>query len=343
MTVAPRMTLAARVLNELATARQAEGRIRHFTSGATLATKMQVTRSAIWKAVTQLRELGTQIEAIPRQGYRLALPSSPLDVAQISSLLHQAVLKQLRRGECVGETASTNATLLARDAPPPGRFDFLTAEYQSAGRGRRGRSWLAAPGGAICLSWMWSFEAMAAQMGALSLAIGVGVLRALKDCGIEGIELKWPNDLVAGGGKLGGILVEIRSESAGPVQVVVGLGLNVSMGKSLRERIDATGNHAVDLCTLGGAPERNRLVAAVLNHGIAVLEDFARAGLQPFLGEYRAADALQDRPITLHNGDGNARTGIARGIDDGGALRVEHSGKIHHIIAGEVSIRPGNP
>jgi BirA family transcriptional regulator, biotin operon repressor / biotin---[acetyl-CoA-carboxylase] ligase len=333
------MTLAMRVLHELATVRQTEGRARHFVSGAALATKMQVTRSAIWKAVTQLRELGTLIEAIPRQGYRLALPSSPMNAAQIQSLLHPAVQKRLRQGDCVAETQSTNATLLARDAPLPGQFDFLTAEYQSAGRGRRGRSWLAAPGGAICLSWVWCLEGMAAQMGALSLAVGVGVLRALRDCGIETAQLKWPNDIVAGG-KLGGILVEIRSESAGPVQVVVGLGLNIALDKALRQRIDATGNRAIDVCALtADVPDRNRLVAALLNRGVAVLMEFSSGGLLPFLREYRVADALLDQPITVHNSDGSASHGVARGIDDDGALRVEHSGQMHRIIAGEVSIR----
>jgi BirA family transcriptional regulator, biotin operon repressor / biotin---[acetyl-CoA-carboxylase] ligase len=337
------MRLAMSLLQKLAAARAAEDRARHFVSGAQLATEYDVTRSAIWKAVEELRELGTQIEAVTHQGYRLALPASPLDAAGVIALLPPATRVLLRQGECAGSTASTNTALLERGAPPPGHFDFLTAEYQSAGRGRRGRSWLAPPGGAICLSWSWCFEGMAAQLGALSLAIGVACLRALRTQGITGVQLKWPNDLVTAQGKLGGILIEMRSESAGPVQVVVGLGLNMALDASLRARIDASGNHPVDLATLAPAgmlPPRNALVAAVLHQGITVMQQFAQGGFLPFCDEYSCADALRDQPVNIQGGAG-VSTGIARGVDTDGALRIEHAGTIHRIIGGEVSVRVG--
>src|SRR5690606_8664008 len=122
--------------------------------------------------------LGTEVEAITRMGYRLAQPASPLDAASVRALLPPSTAALLREGECLGDASSTNTLLIERGAPPPSRFDFLTAEHQSAGRGRRGRSWLAPPGGAICLSWCWCFEGLAAQLGALSLAMGVAYRRA---------------------------------------------------------------------------------------------------------------------------------------------------------------------
>ena len=158
-----------------------------FVSGASLAEQFDVTRSAVWKAVGMLRELGTPVEAVTNQGYRLALPASPLQALAVCAQLDPPVAARLRNGGCVGSVTSTNAMLLARDPPPPGQFDFLTAEHQSAGRGRRGRDWFAPPGGAICLSWSWSFESMASQMGALSLVVGIAALRALRERQVPGV------------------------------------------------------------------------------------------------------------------------------------------------------------
>jgi BirA family biotin operon repressor/biotin-[acetyl-CoA-carboxylase] ligase len=328
------------LLQKLAAARAGETGRPHFISGAALAAEYGVTRSAVWKAVGRLRELGTQIEAITHRGYRLALPSSPLATAGVMALLGPATRARLRQGECVAQVESTNSTLLARAAPPAGSFDFLTAEHQGAGRGRRGRGWLAAPGGAICLSWSWCFEGMGAQVGALSLAIGVAALRALRSVGVEGVQLKWPNDLTCPQGKLGGILIEMRSEAGGPVHVVIGLGLNVALGAEARAQIHGLGNAATDLAELTGnhPPLRERLVAALLDAGVAALDEFARSGLAPFLAEYRAADSLAGRSVQVI-GSGGPPGGMARGIDGDGALLVEHDGAIHRIIAGEISVR----
>jgi BirA family biotin operon repressor/biotin-[acetyl-CoA-carboxylase] ligase len=333
------MQLAMKVLDALATQRCLEGRDPRFVSGAALATQFAVTRSAVWKAVGQLREWGTPIEALTNQGYRLALPASPLQADAVRSALQPDVAARLRAGECVGSIASTNAELLARESPPPGHFDFLTAEHQSAGRGRRGRAWLAPPGGAICLSWSWSFEAMARQMGALSLVVGVAALRALRQHRITGVGLKWPNDLVTTQGKLGGILIEMRSEAAGPVHVVVGIGINMSLGTQLRDQVRANGHIADDIISLTPSPpSRSALVATVLNHGISAMQEFARHGFAPLLDEYLSADTLRDCPVNLVGSAGPAQ-GIARGVDEDGALRVEHDGVIHRIMAGEVSVR----
>ena len=336
------LKLPMAALQKLAEERAREQRARRFVSGVALAEHFGVTRTAVWKAVRNLRELGTLIEAVPHQGYRLALPASPLDAAGVKTLLPPAVSARLRQGDCEGALESTNATLLARAAPSPGQFDFLTAEFQSAGRGRRGRQWLAPPGGAICLSWSWSFDALPSQIGALSLAVGVAALRALRQFAIPGVKLKWPNDLVTDEGKLGGILIEMRAESAGPTHVVTGLGLNVALPPTLRRRIAEQGLAAADLTQLTTEPPaRNALVAALLGEGVAAMERFGREGLAPFMAEYAAADALRDRPVTLQGTAASLTEGIARGCDAQGALQVEHEGAIHRIIAGEVTVRPG--
>ncbi|MFO7324671.1 MAG: biotin--[acetyl-CoA-carboxylase] ligase [Pseudomonadota bacterium] len=338
------MTLAMQVLQRLAAARAAEEGTPQFVSGAALAAEFAVTRSAIWKAMGLLRERGTEIEAITHRGYRLVRPASPLTAAGVLQRLSPGVRARLREGRCATEIASTNSELLERGAPPPGRFDFLTAEYQSAGRGRMGRSWLAPPGGAICMSWSWCFEGMGERPGALSLATGVAVRRALARLDVSGLGLKWPNDLVTPRGKLGGILIEMRSEAAGPLHVVVGLGLNVTLGDALRNFIGAAGgNQAADIAELvapAAPPPREALVAAVLEENVALLAGFARNGFASLREEYLAADVLRDRPVQVLGGGANVAGGVARGVDADGALLVEHEGRLHAVVAGEVSVRP---
>src|SRR5690606_31455072 len=140
------MTLAMQVLQRLAAARAAEEGTPQFVSGAALAAEFAVTRSAIWKAMGLPRGRGPEVQASTHRGYRLVRPASPLTAAGVLQRLSPGVRARLREGRCATEIASTNSELLERGAPPPGRFDFLTAEYQSAGRGRMGRSWLAPPG-----------------------------------------------------------------------------------------------------------------------------------------------------------------------------------------------------
>ena len=334
------MKLAMQVLQQLAMQRAGEEKARRFVSGAALASSFGVTRSAVWKAIGQLRALGTDVEAVTHRGYRLSQPTTQLDAEGVRSLLQPATREALREAECAGALDSTNSRLLARGAPPPGRFDFISAEHQSAGRGRRGRSWLAPPGGAVCLSWSWSFDALPAGIGALSLAIGVAARRALLSQDVAAVNLKWPNDLVTADGKLGGILIEMRTESGGPVQVVIGIGINVTLGSRLRAELAAAGVAATDLgmLTSGRPPARNALVAALLDEGVAAVREFARQGFAPFRDEFQRADALHELPVSLH-GSGPVDSGVARGVDAEGALLVEHQGRIHRVIAGEVSVR----
>jgi len=201
---------------------------RTFYSGSDLARACGVSRSAVWKAIAALRSLGVTVDAVPNRGYRLPSATAPLQLERILSQLAPGLADRLREGRTHWSVDSTNAQLLQRPGPPPGQFDFMTAEYQSAGRGRRARRWFAPPGGAICLSISWSFTALPADIGALGLAVGVCVRRALPHPVRGHVALKWPNDLVVGHDKLGGILIELRAEAGGPAMVVVGIGLNAS-------------------------------------------------------------------------------------------------------------------
>ncbi|MGH7072374.1 MAG: biotin--[acetyl-CoA-carboxylase] ligase [Acetobacteraceae bacterium] len=324
--------LVARVFAELADS--------EFHSGEQLAERLGVSRSAVWKAVESLRELGATLHAVRNKGYRLRSGSDALDFQRITGLLPQTARAHVRSVETGWTVDSTNSVLLARENPPFGACEVLLAEYQTAGRGRRGRAWVAPPGGSICLSLSWAFREVPQDLGALGLVIGVCALRALRESGLENAQLKWPNDLVVEGKKLGGILIELRGESDGPACVVIGIGLNVVLGADLLQEIGKTGVAATDLVTAGlEQPSRNALAASLVTQVVRGLLVFEKEGLRPFAEEWRTADALRGRQIDVHTLEGVAR-GLARGIDLHGALVVETPNGVRRFISGDVTVRP---
>jgi BirA family biotin operon repressor/biotin-[acetyl-CoA-carboxylase] ligase len=323
--------LVARVFAALA-----DGR---FHSGEELADRLGVSRSAVWKAGNALRELGATLHAVRNRGYRLVAVSEPLDSDKIRELLSRSVRDCVRKLDVAWSVSSSNTILLERPYPTNGSCEAFLAEYQTAGRGRRGRTWLAPPGGAICLSVSWTFRDVPADLGALSLVIGVCSLRALASLGVEQAQLKWPNDILVSDRKLGGILIELRAESAGPACVVIGVGLNVSLGARLLESITAMGAAATDLVSAGLArPSRNEIAAVLITHYVRGLIEFEKEGLKPFGEEWKQADALRGRPVTVQALDGDTK-GLARGIDLHGALLVETPHGLKKFISGDVSVR----
>jgi BirA family transcriptional regulator, biotin operon repressor / biotin---[acetyl-CoA-carboxylase] ligase len=323
--------LAARVYAQLARG--------GFHSGAELARELEVTRSAVWKAAVSLRDLGIVVHAVRNRGYRLRDPCEPLDAARRAVALSPDTRARVRRIETVWRLESTNATLLERTDVPAGRADVLLAEYQTAGRGRRGRPWIAPPGGAICLSLGWTFLQLPRDFAALGLAVGVCALRALRPHARSDIGLKWPNDLVIEGRKLGGILIEMRAESGGPSYVVVGIGINIALGAQLKREIAATGTEAADLAAGGDLIPRNVVAAHLIEQIIKGLIDFEDRGLRPFVEEWRSADSLRGQPVSVHTATEGAQ-GIARGIDLSGALLLETPTGLRKFVSGDVSVRP---
>lgn len=317
-------------------ARLADG---HFHSGEALARTLGVSRSAVWKAVAALRAQGSELHAVRNRGYRLGYGSEPLDPASIRARLTREAREHVAQIEAVWSIPSTNTALLARPNPESGTAQVLLAEYQSAGRGRRGRAWLAPPGGAICLSISWTFREVPPDLGALGLVIGVCALRVLQEHGVGAASLKWPNDLLIGERKLGGVLIDLRAESAGPACVVIGIGLNFALGAALLAQIAASGTAATDLASaLQPVPSRNALAAALVSACIEGLLEFERHGLKPFIEGFRSADALRGRAVSVSAPDGIWR-GIARGIDLRGALTLETPQGVRRFISGDVTVR----
>lgn len=310
-------------------------------SGEALGRELDITRAAVWKAVRRLVELGVPIEALPGRGYRLAAPLVPLDADEIRRALPARLVGRIGALEVLTETDSTNARVLATERPV-GELVVCLAEYQSAGRGRRGRRWLAPPGSGICLSVGGRLPAAPSDYAALPTAVGVACAAALESLGAEGVGLKWPNDLLLDGRKLGGILIELRGESQGPAAVAVGLGLNVRLDPATRASITAAGGlPAADLAALAeSAPvDRNRLAAALAAAIAGCLEN-APAGLSDeVLAGWRQRDVLQGREVRVEDA-GGGRVGTALGVDHAGALLLATAdGRQQRVTAGEVSLR----
>lgn len=323
--------LAAAVFRALA-----DGR---FHSGEELAAALGVSRSAVWKACETLKEAGAALHAVRNRGYRLAHAGEPLDPVRIRAALARDVREHVRTIEALWSIASTNSALLARPNPADGTSEVLLAEVQSAGRGRRGRTWLAPPGGALCLSLSWTFREVPQDLSALGLVIGVCAVRALRELGAEHVALKWPNDLLIEDKKLAGVLIDLRAESQGPACVVIGIGINVALGAAFLDQIAQAGTAATDLESAGLAEvSRNALAAGLVSACVRGLLEFGRDGLKSFIAEWREADALRGRAVSVTAAAGIA-SGLARGIDLHGALMVETRDGLRRFVAGDVSVR----
>ena len=311
-------------------------------SGVELAARAGVTRAAIWKQIEALRARGVPIEAGGAGGYRLPWPIQLLDAARIRAALPATVAKRLGALEVHWELDSTSSELQRRGAAVPD-LAMVLAETQSAGRGRRGRTWLSPPGLNLYLSCLKRFDTGFAALSGLSLALGVIVLRTLEALGIAGAGLKWPNDVLAAApghapGKLAGILVELSGEYQGPCAAIIGIGLNLRLTDALRAQ---AGQPACDLATLAGGtpPDRNRTAAALIAALAAGLAQFERDGFAAFADEYARHDLLRDRPLRL-SGAGGTRDGIGAGVDGRGALLLRlPDGELQRIDSADITVR----
>lgn len=234
---------------------------------------------------------------------------------------------------------STNTRLLSGPPPPFGSADVCIAESQRAGRGRRGRPWVSPPGTSIALSMGWAFHKSGRELPALSLAVGVAVVRALGRAGAGGVMLKWPNDIWYRDRKIGGILLESRAEAEGPAFIVIGIGINVTLSEEERRALAQGGVHAAALAdACQSLPSRNQVAGAILDELFGMLVQFERDGITPFLAAWAELDALRDRASRVLLGE-RWVVGRARGVDGEGALLLEIDGQMRKFNFGEVSLR----
>jgi len=313
-----------------------------FHTSEKLAKRTRIPRTSLAKIIASLRELGIEIEVEPRQGMRLPRAVDLYDKNTLLEAMSLASRGALVRTDVLLTVDSTNRFVADIDAGlPPGAAQLCVAELQNAGRGRRGRSWLAPFGTGICMSVGWQFAEPPPTFSALSLAVGVATVTALRQLGAADVMLKWPNDLMWKGRKLGGILIELRGESAGPAHVVIGLGINMHMPGAVRLALaEQQAALIADMHEIlrDRTPTRNIIVAAVVNELIPMLQTFAREGFAPFQGQWQALDAFASATVKVINGP-QVTLGIERGVDVDGSLLVDVDGEVRKFVSGEVSLR----
>lgn len=309
-----------------------------FRSGQDLADALGVSRTAVWKQINKLsRETGVVIESARGRGYRIAGGLDLLDAATVESAL-QPTARHLLRELCVLDaTDSTNAEAMRRAQEGAGSGLVVTAERQSAGRGRRGRQWVSPYASNLYVSLLWQFEQGAAALEGLSLAIGVAVAQALEACGAPAVSLKWPNDILFDGRKLGGILIEMSGDAAGRCQVVIGIGINVAMPPAAGTAIDQAWTDVSSLMS-GKKIGRNDLLAALLDALLPLASRFEAEGFSAWRERWMALDAYADAQVVLDTG-ATQMAGVARGVDSRGALQLESTAGMQSIYGGEISLR----
>jgi BirA family biotin operon repressor/biotin-[acetyl-CoA-carboxylase] ligase len=276
----------------------------------------------------------------------LTKPKTALDPEKIRSLMSPGPLQMLGQITALEETDSTNS-FLKRLPLEQQHGHAVFAESQTGGRGRRQRSWFSPPGCNIYLSLGWFFDKSCGPLSTLPLAVAVATCRALSRAGIEGHGIKWPNDILAGGAKLAGILVESQAPGAEAVYAVIGVGLNVFMPA---EGADAVIDRPwTDIETLLPGREknwsRNGIAADLLQELVHGAGEFEASGFNAFEPEWCELDLLAGKEVLLQQ-NGAAVSGIARGIDaDGGLVldTVAAGGKMIRQVfhAGEVSVYRG--
>jgi BirA family biotin operon repressor/biotin-[acetyl-CoA-carboxylase] ligase len=320
-------------LTFLALRRLADG---HFHSGEEMARSLNRSRATLSEALKRAPEMGIDLFSVPGKGYRVAEPIDFLDVHAIAAGL-------AKRGarihlEVVDEIESTSSRLLEMAASGAPSGTCLAAEWQSSGRGRRGRSWVSRLGGSLTFSLLWRFERGAGHLGGLSLAVGEAVARALGESGIDRVQVKWPNDVVVDFRKLAGVLVETSGEMQGPSVAVIGVGVNYRLSERVLDRIDQP---VADVwqCT-AQAPSRSELLTRMLATLAASLDAFDRAGFAASRDAWRSMHAYQGRKVRVTSSrDAPFDAEVIDVAADGALLVSTPDGRTVPLASAEITLR----
>lgn len=306
-----------------------------YVSGQQISEKFGVSRTAVWKAINQLKEEGYQVEAVRNRGYQIV--SSP-DVITAEELKSQMDTQWAAQQVCYyEETDSTNirAKQLGEEGMPHGTL--AVADIQSAGRGRRGRGWETPKGCSICMSILLRPEIPPVKAPMLTLVMAQSVAEGIKESTGVDVQIKWPNDIVLNGKKLVGILTEMSTEIDYINHVVIGVGINVNMEQFLKELSEKATSLRVEL---GHPMKRSPIIAAVMkkfekNYGL-----FIEAGdLEPIQDAYNSLLVNQGREVRIL-GAKEEYNAFSLGINKEGELLVrKEDGSMEAIFAGEVSVR----
>jgi BirA family biotin operon repressor/biotin-[acetyl-CoA-carboxylase] ligase len=312
-----------------------------FHSGEALARCFGVSRMMVSQAVKRLVAMGIDIDAVPGQGYRLRCPFELLDSQLIRHALSRSTRQFISEIEVVPQIDSTNSHLFRRGSAGAPSGLICLAEHQTAGKGRRGKTWISPFGSNIYLSILWWFDSRIAELSGLSLMVGLAVARLVRSKGVWDVGLKWPNDIIWQGYKLGGILLEMSGEVDGCCYVVIGVGLNVAMpvqyGRSINQPwVSLT--HILSHLT----PSRNLLAAGLIDALVRTIQTFQCCGLDHLSHQWKAYDATFGKTVQLQSPNNSCVSGMALGIDDVGRLKLQTKDGERVYSSGEISVRVQN-
>lgn len=315
-----------------------------FHSGDEIGKALGVSRAAIWKTLQNARKTGVDIHSVRGKGYRLNQKLELIDRASLLKEINGKKISSLQHLDILLSVDSTNNLVLRKLQEAslilePGKVYICLAEQQTAGKGRRGRQWLSPFGCNMYFSLVKEFDSGAVGLEGLSLVVAIAVIRALGKCGINGLTVKWPNDVLWQNRKLGGILLEMTGDVAGICQVVIGIGLNINASSEQMQELDQPW---VNVETIAGAPVgRNRIIGQVIGQLLEILQQFEKKGFAGFREEWERLDAFRDCQIEVSNAGGDQQriSGISRGVADNGALLLETEQGMRLFNGGEVSMR----
>ncbi len=305
-------------------------------SGSSLGEALGISRVAIQKRLAALRAQGLPLNAVAGSGYQLEPGVHLLDAENIRRHLVPEIRAQVTKLEILQQTPSTNLWVQGQSLASH-RAVVCLAEAQLAGRGRRGAGWVATPYRNLLFSLGWRFPVWPASLPGLSLVAGLVSCQALELLGIEGVQIKWPNDLYRNGAKLGGILVQASGEASGPCDVVIGLGLNLLLRPAERQAIDQP---ASDLSDLDNLPDRNELAALLIEGLVEMLPLFAEQGFSLFRDAWRERALYLEQPVSVLR-EGVAEVGRFIDVNEQGALLFRREGgETLAFTEAEISLRP---
>jgi len=299
-----------------------------FHSGEALGAALGISRSAVWKQLQSMQEeLGLAVHTVRGRGYRLESPLCLLDEARLQSPWPCSVLASID---------STNAEVLRRLAGGHCPPFLVVAERQTAGRGRRGRSWASPFGENLYYSLALQVSGGMRQLEGLSLVVGLALLRALRASGVVKVGLKWPNDLLVNGRKIAGILLELAGDPADVCHVVIGVGINVNMLAGNRVAIDQPWTSM--RTESGEVVDRNELVSQFNDQLIHYLDRHRQSGFAALMEEWQDSHLWQGKVVMLMTG-ADPIEGVVLGVNSSGAIRLEVAGVEQHFSGGELSLR----
>lgn len=316
----------------------------NWHSGQELADLLGVSRTIVWKQIEKLRSMGVEITASSGKGYRLGENHPGLfDENAIRKCLGD--VSPIEAGnilifDSVGSTNDECMRLINNQKDGQGKGSILVlAEQQTNGKGRRGKQWYSPYASNLYMSISQRFDQGAATLSGLSLVVGIALANVLAQRGLKQVQLKWPNDILFAEKKLGGILLELTGDIAGPCYAVIGIGLNLHMPKEAEQSVDQP---YTDLFGIDSAIkwDKNKLVADIVRELHQQLQRFIQAGFNAFQADWLERDSYIGRDVTVSTSTSQIDSGKYVGVGTDGSILIKTTEGVKSFSGGEISLRP---